>query len=572
MEKPRVLIVDDEPAIVDLLAELLGGEYDCFKSFSAEEALRIIDQYEIDVVLSDINLGGKGGLEFLAEISRRPTEMAVMMMSGNQNIECPIDALRHGAFDYITKPIDLDYLTNAMRRAVRRREELVAKRRNEERIFRTLESRTARLEFLEKCDPVTGLANLRTFESELGNALRAARPSANVGVVLISLDRLGSIRDTLGHALADQLLREFAARLTDALAEEIMLARVESADFGVLVRDVSTTPLPMVVELINCEAAKPFNYQSQQFFSSVSLGVSTSTSENRHAHIILSNAGTALSKARSLGGGNCLFFDSAMNVSEINRLILESDLYMAIDRGELSVEFQPIIELGTGLVDSVEALLRWHRDSVEEVSAEDFIPIAEETGLIVPISEWMLREACLHAKRWHDRSASLRVAVRISPRQFGSNDFASRVRSITEEIGVDPQCLQLEITESVVMSDLEAAGSVLRGLRKSGVGIAIDNFGSRKASLEHLKALPVDTLKIDCSFVHDIATSRESEAVIDAILTLARKLDLKVIAKGVESEEQLRVLERLGCQFWQGSFAGESSPVEYLRLAAGSFA
>jgi diguanylate cyclase (GGDEF)-like protein len=564
-QKPTVLIIDDEEQIRHLLIDVLGGSYECSDAGSAEEALAALADHTFDLVISDIDMGGMSGLELVPHVHSLSPDTVVVMVSGNQDIEFAIKALRVGAFDYITKPIDLRHVEASVERALNHCNLLKEKRLYKEQIENLLQQRTAEVNWLANFDPVTQLPNRALFEDRLTQAVAIAKATnQSLGVLFISLDQFKKVNDSLGHGPGDTLLREFAERLKSCISKSDTVARFGSDEFALLRTQIDDTN--DVIETIGSLSQLlkfAFDLPGHELFGTASVGVSLFPLDGEDSQTLLKNAGAALYKAKRSGGANYQFFTADMHELATSRLALESNLRRAIQNEEFLVHYQPRVSVDSLAITGVEALVRWQHPHLGLISPSEFIPLAEDTGLIVPIGEWVLRTACLQGKRWRDQGfAPVQIAVNISARQFHDQDLAQTVIRILEETGLPPNYLELELTESSIMQNAEFAAGMLSRLKSRGINISIDDFGTGFSSLASLKRLPIDALKIDQSFVRDATTDDDDAALVMAIITLAHNLRLKVIAEGVETEDQLRLLQLLRCDEIQGYFFSKPLPAE----------
>jgi predicted signal transduction protein with EAL and GGDEF domain len=366
--------------------------------------------------------------------------------------------------------------------------------------------------------------------------------------------------------MGDRLLQKVAERLRISAHRGETVARFEGDEFALLLTQVGGTEgedVGAVIFQINESLKLPFLIDEHELFITVSIGISLYPDDGADAPTLLKNADAALYRAREQGGDNYQFYTADMNAKAMKRLTLENSLRRALERSEFEVYYQPVLDINTRKIVGVEALLRWHHPELGLVQPAEFIPLAEDTGMIVPIGEWVLRTACAQSKSWQSAGfAPLSLAVNLSARQFQQQNLSEVVVRILRETGLDPRDLELELTESSIMKNAEWAVRTLSELKAMGVKIAIDDFGTGYSSLGYLKRLPIDTLKIDRSFVSDVTTDPDDAALVMAIITLAHNLGLKVIAEGVDSEEQLRFLHLLRCDEWQGYFFSKPLPVE----------
>ncbi|MFT3735330.1 MAG: EAL domain-containing protein [Rhodocyclaceae bacterium] len=417
-------------------------------------------------------------------------------------------------------------------------------------------SRThAALERQANYDNLTGLANRNLMHDRLDQALiYAHRAHRMAAVLMLDLDRFKTINDSLGHSKGDLLLQETGRRLSECVRPGDTVARMGGDEFVVVLSDMaSLDDVQPVARKILHALAQPVTLEGHIINSSASIGMSVYPLDGDTGESLLRHADMAMYQAKDVGGNTIEQFTSAMTHSARARLQTEAGLRNALAHGEFLLHFQPIVDLKSGHITSVEALLRWQPPQGALVPPAQFIPIAEETGLIVPIGEWVLNEACRQAKRWQDQGHdTLQVAVNLSIRQFADPALVAMVKSALQTSGCNPACLQLEITESMVMQDAQGALSTMHQLTALGVQFSIDDFGTGYSSLSYLKRLPVRKLKIDRSFIGDIETDENDRAIVDAIQTLARKLTLRTVAEGVETEAQLEILRELGCDAYQG--------------------
>jgi diguanylate cyclase (GGDEF)-like protein/PAS domain S-box-containing protein len=444
-------------------------------------------------------------------------------------------------------------LANAMLRAPRPGEPEVL----EGTVIDITQRKTAERQIVHQAyhDALTGLPNRMLLYDRLTQALSLARrDERGLAVLFLDLDQFKMVNDTLGHAAGDRLLVEIARRLQHAVRDTDTVARVGGDEFTLLLRNVDAGENAARMAQTVLEAiARPAEVEGQRLNLTTSIGISMYPADGEEAEALLTNADVAMYRAKELGRNRFQLCTPAMNAKSVARLRLERDLRLAVERGELALLYQPQVRTATGQTVGVEALLRWNHPQRGLVRPADFIAVAEETRLIQPIGEWVLRTACEQARRWHqDGCAELRVAVNLSAMQFQQRGLVARVQEILNDTGVDPDRLVLEITESAAMHDAELTVELLAMLRAMGLRIAIDDFGTGHASLSYLRQFPIDALKIDRSFVTDLETSREGPAIINAIIGLAHGLDLEVIAEGVETEGQLRFLADRGCEEYQG--------------------
>lgn len=424
------------------------------------------------------------------------------------------------------------------------------------------------LRFVATHDALTGLPNRVMFSQRLEHAImQARRHRRQLAVLFIDLDRFKVINDTLGHDFGDTLLRDVAQRLMQNLRASDTVARLGGDEFVVLLEETSAPMyVASVAQKLLGALAQAFALAGKEYHVPASIGVSTYPADGETAAVLLKSADIAMYRAKEQGRNTFQFYAAEQNIHTVERLTLESGLRRALERGQLVLHYQPQVETASGRIVGVEALVRWQHPELGLLPPASFIAIAEETGLIVPIGQWVLHAACATQRAWREAGlAPLRMSVNLSPRQFLHEALTRDIEMIVRASNADAAYLELEITEGMVMQDPERAVSVLRDMRNIGVHIAIDDFGTGHSSLAYLKRFPVDHLKIDRSFIADIPAERGNAAITQAIIAMAHSLELKVIAEGVESEAQYQFLLAQGCDQYQGYFFSKPLPAEQMR-------
>jgi diguanylate cyclase (GGDEF)-like protein len=413
-----------------------------------------------------------------------------------------------------------------------------------------------RLAYLAQFDTLTGLPNRHLFHDRLLQTIAHARRSGNpMAVLFIDLDRFKLVNDTQGHSAGDKLLKEAAARLTECMRSVDTVGRFGGDEFGAIVSDLARPgDAGVVAQKILDAIAQPYKLDARDTYVSASIGITLFPADGDSPEALVMNADTAMYRAKEQGRNTYQYFTREMNQRALARVQMEAAMRRAIERGEFLLHYQPRVDLRSRRICGFEALLRWQHPEKGLVLPGEFVPILEEAGLIVPVGEWVLREACRQAQIWQrDGLAPLPVTANLSARQFQEKDFEATVRRVLRETRVDPSLIQFELTESLLMSEPESAARTLRGLKESGLRISVDDFGTGYSSLAYLKRFPIDALKIDRSFVRDITTDPEDAAITIAIIGLAHNLKLKVVAEGVETREQLELLAANGCDEMQGN-------------------
>ncbi len=424
-----------------------------------------------------------------------------------------------------------------------------------------------RLHHLAHHDPLTGLPNRVLLQDRLNQAMREAdRLDRLVAVMFLDLDRFKTINDTLGHHMGDALLKAAAERLAICLRPGDTVSRLGGDEFTIILANVAhVDDVARVAQKILDQFVSPFRVGGRDLFVSPSIGITLYPLDEKQPENLLKDADVAMYRAKELGGNRFQFYTPELNLRAARRLELETGLRHALERQEFILHYQPLVDMKTGRIRGMEALLRWQHPEFGLIPPLDFIPLAEEIGLIIPIGEWALKTACAQIKAWHKTGfPALQVAVNLSSKQLRDKNLITAVQQALTESGLEPQYLDLELTESVLMQDMEQATAILKELKAVGIFFSLDDFGTGYSSLSYLKRFPIDYLKIDRSFVRDIATDAVGAGLVKAIIAMANVLHIKVIAEGVETYEQLEFLHRHGCDITQGYFC--SKP-----LAAGEF-
>jgi len=412
-----------------------------------------------------------------------------------------------------------------------------------------------KVDYLAYHDALTGLPNQKLFKDRLQQALALTREQGQMlAVMLLNLDRFKVINETLGYPTGDRVLQEVAARLLNCARPPDTVARFGSDEFAVLLTQINRPEdAAKVAQSLQEALDLPLHFRDQELFVTTSTGISIHPYDGNDSLTLLKAAGTAVCRAKEQNGNNYQFYTAGRTTKALKQLVLENNLRPGLERKEFVVHYQPQVDIETAQLVGMEALVRWQHPGLGLLYPAEFIGVAEESGLIVSIGEWVMRSACEQSKMWQDAGFEpLRIAVNLSARHFQQPKFVNTVERILKETGLDPNCLELELTERSIMKDPEQVIQKLHNLKEMGVRISIDDFGTGYSSLSYLKRFPIDTLKIDQSFVREISSSTDSAAIVNAIITLAHALKLTVIAEGVETEEQLEYLRRLDCDEVQG--------------------
>ncbi len=465
----------------------------------------------------------------------------------------PIQALRAGASA-------IGRGTNPRRLAIESDDEIGELAESMIRMAKMAESREQTEQALRELahyDALTQLPNRTLFRIRLTESMdNARRVDRMVALHLLDLDRFKDVNDTLGHRAGDVLLQQVARRLQGCLRKSDTVARLGGDEFAIIQTNLTNhNNISALAQRLTEALAGPFDLDGERVYTGTSVGITVFPDDDAEVDLLLRNADLALYRAKREGGGVYQLYDSAMNAEVQARKALEHDLRAGLDRGELFVQYQPQIDLSTGRVIGAEALTRWRHPERGLIAPDEFISVAEQSGLINRLTEMVLRDACARAKSWERAGHSgLRVSVNLSPADFKRKDIVPMVTGIVEESGIDPSTLELEITEGMVMSGAESVIATLDELHALGVQLAIDDFGTGFSSMSYLKRFPVDRLKIDQTFVRDIITNREDASITNVIIGLGHSFGLKVVAEGVEDEAQLEFLGRANCDEAQGYY------------------
>jgi len=420
-----------------------------------------------------------------------------------------------------------------------------------------------RLTYLAQYDALTGLPNRHRLSSCLEEAIAAsAAGDSCAGVMFIDLDRFKSVNDMMGHSVGDELLAQASRRLQDCVRTGDVVARLGGDEFAVVLPALgSADEAEAIARCIVEGLARPFMLQGQQIFVSASVGIAGYPHDGRDAATLLKSADTAMYSAKNSGRNSYRFFEAGMHANAAKRLQLESDLHLALERGEFELHYQPKLRLDSGAVSGFEALLRWRHPERGLVSPLDFISILEDTGMILPVGEWVIAEVCRQLRAWGQTLDHVPpVAINLSARQLAHAGLPDTVRAIVAAAGIDPRLLEFELTESMLMADPEAAVAILSNLKTQGMRLSVDDFGTGYSSLAYLKRFPLDALKIDRTFVRDLPADSDDAAITKAVISLAHSLNLKVVAEGVETIGHVRALEAYGCDEIQGYYISRPVP------------
>ena len=557
----RILIVDDTPENLAVLTQVLRGEgYEVLSVLSGRRALQAARREAPDLVLLDVQMPEMDGYEtcrrFKADDALKT--IPIVFISAATDTDVKVRAFTSGGVDFVSKPFEHQEVLARVRTHL-------ALRSAERDLERRLLQKEQEVLHMAYHDALTGLPNRLQLFNRLEYALEVAgRENRHLAVLSLDIDRFKMVNDSLGHEVGDQLLMTVAQRLRDTAQRSDIVCRIGGDEFALALTDVDTAVFAAHIaeELLPC-VSETIAVGEHAIRISPSIGIAIFPQDGTDARTLLRNADAAMSRAKESGGNSFRFFDQTMNTAAAERLDLETALRQAVERREFVVYYQPQVRLADRAVLGCEALIRWQHPKRGLVPPVEFIPLAEETGLIVPIGIWVLRAACEQIQRW--RLAGLgdfSVAVNLSARQFHQPDLVEQIRAAIRDTGLPPHALEIELTESTVMDDAEKAVGLLRELREIGIRISVDDFGTGYSSLSYLRKLPLNSLKIDRSFISDIGVDADDDAIVQTIIALGKVLRIEEIAEGIETEAQAAFLNRHGCGIGQGYLFARPMPAD----------
>lgn len=583
---PTLLVVDDEPDNFDVIEAMLSNQgYTLYYAANGQAALDCLNTVRPDLILLDVMMPGLDGMAVCRQIKALPQGLGVpiIMVTALDSKRDLSRCLEAGADDFVSKPINRVELVARVHSMLRIRQQYQQLTNFNAELETLVQRRTAQLQAMIDRDALTQLPSRTRLLEATSMALQSAEsskegakgraidaPVSSYGVALAHLDcdHFKLVNGAFGYDVGNDLLKVIAQRLQQLLRPGDMLARMGGDEFCFLLHQLDH---PAILEswsqTIFDSFAKPFRVANCDFFVSVCMGVALADTATAQPETLLQAADTAMHRAKQQGKGSYQLFDAQLTTATRDRLALETDLQRALERQEFVTYYQPIVQLATRQVVGFEALVRWRHPERQLVSPGEFIPCMEETGLVVQVGLVVLRHACKQLRTWHQQGApDLTVSVNLSVRQFDSPTLLADIDQVLAATGVNPACLKLEITESALMQNAEAAIAVLEELRSRQIQISLDDFGTGYSSLGYLHRFPIDTLKIDRSFVQQIHTGNRNHQVINTIIALSSQLSLPVIAEGIETSEQLQYLQALGCELGQGYLFGKPQPASEIQL------
>ncbi|MBD1835301.1 EAL domain-containing protein [Cyanobacteria bacterium FACHB-472] len=582
MTKEDILIVDDTPENLRLLSKMLTKEgYNIRKALNGQMALTAVQSVVPDLILLDIMMPSMDGYQVCKHLKADPrtAEIPVIFLSALSDAFDKVKAFGVGGADYITKPFQLEEVLTRVQNQLTLKAAKIQTQQINAQLEERVKERTHQLELANQelkrqisermllqeqllkmalYDALTGLPNRFLFMERLEQALKRAKqhPDYRFAVLFLDCDRFKVVNDSLGHFVGDELLVALARRLEASLNQTDTLARLSGDEFAILLTEIENiNSVTLVADQILKDLSLPFPLKRQEVFINASIGITLSNLNYEQSEYLLRDADTAMYRAKTLGKGQYQIFDAEMHNAAIQVLQLENDLRRAVNQQEFIVHYQPIVALTTGKIVGFEALVRWNHPQQGLISPILFIPIAEETGLINPIGNWVLREACYQLQQWHHQRLTdypLTMSVNLSARQFAQPDLIEQIDKILTETQLNPQSLKLEITESVIMKNSQPVKVILQQLQERQIQLCIDDFGTGYSSLSYLHNFPIDNIKIDRSFISSLNGNSDNLGLVSAIMNIAQALKMSVTAEGIETAQQLDQLRVLNCDFGQG--------------------
>jgi len=573
-----ILIVDDVLENIRLLSAMLNcNGYQTRKATNGTMALTAIETTLPSLILLDVRMPNMNGYQVCQRLKSDPktAHIPIIFLSAADDITNKIEAFKVGGADYITKPFHVEEvlariqnqlaMIAAQQTIYQLNDQLEGRVKERTQQLETANSQLSEIAFR---DPLTWLPNRVLLMERLREALsqQQTNPDYQFAVFYLDCDRFKPVNDSLGHQAGDELLIAISQRLNSVLRQEDFLARLGGDEFVIVLGKLEAPRYAtQIADRIIKSFALPFHLKEQDVFISFSIGIVLDCSTYWDTEDLLRDADTAMYQAKALGKDQYQIFEPSMYQAACNRLQLETDLRQSIRRKELALYYQPIVELATGNIVGAEALIRWHHPTQGLIPPDRFIPIAEETGFILKLGHWVLREACHSLRHWQQQqvvTSSFSISVNVSACQFAQLDFVKQLDEILAETQLDPQCLKLEITETVIMQDIPSVADNISNLQQRSIQLSIDDFGTGYSSLSYLHSFSVENLKIDRSFINRLHKKKSNFRLLTAIVEIGKAMKMNLIAEGIETSEQLTHLKLLGCQFGQGYLFSKPLPSE----------
>lgn len=545
-----ILLVDDEINVLKALKRLFSeSNYTVLTALSAKDGLQLLAQHPVQIIITDQRMPNMTGSEFLKKAKELFPDTVRMILSGYADFDAIKDAINEGAiYKFINKPWDDEQLVQYVNEAFQLwKGHKIAQEQ----------------EALVHMDNLTHLQDRFSFNEALYLAITKARKE-NVGfaVIYIDIDRFSNVNNLLGQAEGDKALKLVAERLNNFSNRSAAISRLGNDEFALLITDKQLFKEidKLLVELMR-DLKGPMKINATDLYFTYSIGVSCYPQDGDNPNLLMKKANHAVQYCIELGGDNYHIYQQKLDKVPVNQLILEADLHKALIKNEFILHYQPIFDPTVNKIKSVEALLRWQHPTLGLIYPGKFLSLCETTGLIVPIGEWILRQVCYQIKKWYEMGFNtLCVAVNLSTRQFNHPGLLDIIIELLEETKIPPSALELEITESLIMQNVETNIPLLKSLRALGVQLALDDFGTGYSSLSYLKNFPFNILKVDKSFIDDVTSAEGSAAIVNAIIEMGKKLGLTIIAEGVENQEQLNFLKLHKCDLIQGYYYSKPIP------------
>jgi len=548
-EKPVIVLADDDPSIRLMIRHVLENEeYDIVEADDGFEAIKAVEKHHPAAILLDAVMPGIDGFATCKQIKDKGfTDVPVMMITGLDDDASVERAYEVGAIDFITKPIKWAVLKHRVRGVVAR---VVAERK---------------VKLLAYKDTLTKLPNRLLFADRLEQAvLRSERSRGILALMLIDIDDFKLVNDSFGHEAGDKLIQAIGDIISKSLRRADTVARLGGDEFAVIVEGISDADDAIsIADNLTTLLKHNVKLDDQETFTSASIGIALYPGDGRDARTLLKNADTAMFRAKERGRRCFQFYRPEMSVTAMERLDLENSLRKALDNGEFIMHYQPVIDLHKNDIAGVEALIRWQHPDKGLIKPADFIPVAEDSGFIIQLGEWIIRTVCHQVSNWKNAGIeNTRVSINIAPRQFRDQNLVVLFKELFQEHNIDGTSFTIELTESTLIENVGEVEAILTELYEMGMTIALDDFGTGFSSLAYLKNFPIDIVKIDRSFVAGIPESQEDSAIVEAVSGLARGLKVHLLAEGVENNRQLAVLQGLGCTYGQGFYWCKGVPAD----------
>ncbi|WP_347987058.1 EAL domain-containing protein [Methylomonas sp. AM2-LC] len=597
--QPVLLFVDDEPNVLKSLRRLFYQEnYTIFLAESGADGLVILNTHAVDLILCDMRMPEMNGVEFLCEVVSKWPETIRILLTGYADLQSTIDAVNKGRiYNYCNKPWQDQELKLLVRNALEQKKlreernklakEIVQKNAELDSLNKQLqillEHRTQQLDvanhnftiqqsqlnYQANYDELTGLINRHLLSERLQQIIITAESNqTQVCLFFLDIDNFKIINDTLGHSVGDELLKVTAQRLLTCTRAVDSVARYDGDGFVVILPEVAQLEeASRIAERIITEVSQPLQLSGHSLQETISIGISFYPQDGQTVEVLLQHADAAMYDAKLRGRNTFRFYTEELNLRLLHHMLLKEELCQALKDEQFVVFYQPKINLLTGNVSGVEALLRWQHPEKGIIPPDHFIPLAEELGLIVPMGEWVLKTACLQAKAWLDAGfPKITVAVNISPKQLHSATIIDTIVEVLSQSGLNAEYLDLEVTEGAVMQEPEKIVLTLNKLKALGIQISMDDFGTGYSSLSYLKRFPFDNLKIDKAFINDVTKNQEDENLVLTIIAMAHNFKLKVIAEGVETGDQVNFLRLKKCDEIQGYYFSRPLPANEVEI------